>query len=533
MGIAESVPRMREELERFKAKMVELTRGLSSVREGLVNFSDFLELRGMVGRHEAEITSLRQACFDMSATLSCGHAEGSRAPVPVYSGDRSTLSNFLKLFQTWTLSHEVGNALVTDEPIRVVGRERADLDRAHGREKVNQSIAVWTGLVKGIEKDKTLVSMVITAGSPSEAWKILLSLVGESSEAAQDRVKKEFEALSFEIGKESIRDYIARAKSLAMKLEQNSVSTTKKEINRRILNGLPSVFDVEKKMFLMMIDTDPDELGEALARLEDSRTSDGGAGGTHALATSVKPRGGGQGRGGGARRDRGGRGNARGRRDGKGHQHHQQQWASQPPALPQKQQHQPQQQQQPPSGHPGGWGPSCVCFRCGQPGHFYAKCRAIPPAPLNICPPAPYTTPQGDPQANYSAISPGEYASSSGEHGQQMPTPPAPHGPPAPPESSWSFSTDRAVMTQFCPPGESVDLSGIVSSSSAGIILTSEFAAQSQNCRSDVWIGGSGASCHMTNDASKMYCVRPPLPDQREVITSDGTRLRVDYVGKY
>ena len=33
--------------------------------------------------------------------------------------------------------------------------------------------------------------MVITAGSPSEAWKVLLSLVGKSSEAAKDRVKKE------------------------------------------------------------------------------------------------------------------------------------------------------------------------------------------------------------------------------------------------------------------------------------------------------------------------------------------------------
>ncbi|CAM9183121.1 unnamed protein product, partial [Ascophyllum nodosum] len=51
-----------------------------------------------------------------------------------------------------------------------------------------------------------------------------------------------------------------------------------------------------------------------------------------------------------------------------------------------------------------------ICFRCGQPGHFYAGCRAIPPAPLNT-------------------------------HEQQMPTPPAPHGPPASSDSSWSFST--------------------------------------------------------------------------------------------
>ena len=116
-----------------------------------------------------------------------------------------------------------------------------------------------------------------------------------------------------------MRDYIAKAKAFVMKLDQNNVSTTKKEINRRILNGLPSEFYVEKQMFLLMTDTDPDGLGEALTRVEDSRTKNGGAGGAHALTTGAKPRGGGQGRGGGARRDRGGRGNARGRRDDKGY----------------------------------------------------------------------------------------------------------------------------------------------------------------------------------------------------------------------
>ena len=115
--------------------------------------------------------------------------------------------------------------------------------------KVNQSIDVWTGLVKGIEKDQTLLEMLITAGSSSEAWKTLCSLVGKSSEAAQDRIKKEFEELSFEVGKESLRDYIARAKALVMKLEQNKVSTPKKKFNRRILNGLLSDFDVEKICF--------------------------------------------------------------------------------------------------------------------------------------------------------------------------------------------------------------------------------------------------------------------------------------------
>ena len=97
LGSAESVPHMKEELERLRARMVELTRGLSIAKEGLVFFSDFLELRGTVGRLEADTTSLR-ARIEMSPTLSRGPTEGSRAPVPVYSGDRSTLSNFLKLF---------------------------------------------------------------------------------------------------------------------------------------------------------------------------------------------------------------------------------------------------------------------------------------------------------------------------------------------------------------------------------------------------------------------------------------------------
>ena len=65
-------------------------------------------------------------------------------------------------------------------------------------------------------------------------------------------------------------------------------------------------------------------------------------------------------------------------------------------------------------------------------------------------------------------------------------------------------------MSQFCPLGESVDLNGFVSSSSARIVPTSAFAAQSHNSRSDFWIGDSGVFCHMTNEASKMYCVRPP-----------------------
>ncbi|CAM9716206.1 unnamed protein product [Ascophyllum nodosum] len=69
LGIAESVPHMQEELERLRARTSELTRGLSSEREGRVNLSGFPELRGTVGRLQAEMSNL-QARVDISPTLS-------------------------------------------------------------------------------------------------------------------------------------------------------------------------------------------------------------------------------------------------------------------------------------------------------------------------------------------------------------------------------------------------------------------------------------------------------------------------------
>ena len=276
-----------------------------------------------------------------------------------------------------------------------------------------------------------------------------------------------------------------------------------------------------------MADIEPDELGEALARIEDSRTEGGSAGDTHALVIGVRLRGDGQGRGGGDRGGHGGRGDGgRGKLDGRGHQHHQQQWASHTPAQQQQQQPWKQQQQRPSGQHPGEWGPSRVCLRCGQPGHFYAEYRAIPPVPLNKYPPAhSYTASQSNPHANYSTNSPGNYASSSGGYyGQQMPAPPAPDGPPVPSDSCYNSSTDRAGMTQFFPPGEFASWNGILYNISTRRVqasvprpftsnfLPSAFAAQSKDNISDVWTGDSGASCHMANGATKLYCVRPPPP---------------------
>ena len=84
-----------------------------------------------------------------------------------------------------------------------------------------------------------------------------------------------------------------------MKLEQHSVTISKQEISRRILNGLRSDFNVEKKMLSMIADIESNELGGPSAD-RGPKDEDGSTGGTHALAAGVKPRGNGQGRGSGA-----------------------------------------------------------------------------------------------------------------------------------------------------------------------------------------------------------------------------------------
>ena len=88
----------------------------------------------MVGWHETEITGFRRARLDTrSPTLSREPAESSRLPVPLWSGNRSTLPIFFRLFRMWALTHDATNAIiVTSEPIRVVGEDRETLDSAHG-----------------------------------------------------------------------------------------------------------------------------------------------------------------------------------------------------------------------------------------------------------------------------------------------------------------------------------------------------------------------------------------------------------------
>ena len=97
-----------------------------------------------------------------------------------------------------------------------------------------QSLTVWNDLTKAVEKDKSIADIVVRAQATSEAWKILKSMVeDERSDRARELAKKQFEELSMN-DDESMKVYIARAKSPALNVKYHD-----QEVSCQVLNGLP------------------------------------------------------------------------------------------------------------------------------------------------------------------------------------------------------------------------------------------------------------------------------------------------------
>ena len=128
-------------------------------------------------------------------------------------------------------------------------KSRRELEIEYGRQIVAQSLTVWNGLTKAVEKDKSVAEIVVRAKASSEACKMLKSMVeDDSSDRAKEQAKKNFEGLSVDSA-ESMKEYIARAKSLALNVQYHDVEVTDQEISRRVLNGLspPPVCPQEEK----------------------------------------------------------------------------------------------------------------------------------------------------------------------------------------------------------------------------------------------------------------------------------------------
>ena len=336
-GTAQSRKDVLIKLQLLSDEIEEINRRFSTVdRTG--NTLDDLRVR--VNCYENDMADLRRQVERGSTPLPPPNQQAGTFPIPMYSGERSSQSRFLKQFHTWALSSRSENALSHSRLVILTGdKSRRELEMKCGRQIVAQSLTVWNGLTKAVEKDKSLAEIVVRAKAPSETWKILKSMVeDDSSDRAKEQATKNFEGLSMDSA-ENMKEYIARAKSLALNVQYHDVEVTDQEISRRVLNGLPPPYAPEKRNFALKTDFSLAELEGGVVRVEELNRSSDRTDGNHALAAGFKARSGGRSRG------RGGRnGGGRGKRDGKGRPPNQRQSQHQQ-QQPQQQQYQPQHQQ--------------------------------------------------------------------------------------------------------------------------------------------------------------------------------------------
>ena len=302
-----------EKLRRLSYEIEEINRTFDSVdRTG--DTLDDLRLRA--DHYESEMTNLRRQVERGSAPLAPQNQQAGtdRFPFPIYSGELSTMSRFLKLFYTWALLHKSEDALSYSRPvIMTTNKSRSGLEIEDGRRNVEQSPVIWSALTKAIEKDKTIANIVVGPKAPSEAWEILNSMVeDDSSKRARKQAKKNFEGLSMDDA-ESMKEHITHAKSLALNVHYHDIEVNEQEISRRVLDGLPPSYAPKKRNFALKTDFSLAKLEDGLVRVEELNRSSDGTDGSHALAAGFKARSGGRSGG------RGGHnGGGRGKRDGKG-----------------------------------------------------------------------------------------------------------------------------------------------------------------------------------------------------------------------
>ena len=188
--------------------------------------------------------------------------------------------------------HQPEDALNYSRPILMTGKKSpTEHEQECSRRIVIQSsLTVWDALLKAAEKFKATSYIVVGAKTLSEAWKILTSIVDDGDdERAKEQAKKEFEELSMNCI-ESMKEYIARAKSLALNIQYHGIEVTVQETSRRGSNGLPSAYAPQKRNFVLKPDFSLRDLEGGLVRVEELSRSLYGIDGSHALVLVSKPK---------------------------------------------------------------------------------------------------------------------------------------------------------------------------------------------------------------------------------------------------
>ena len=172
-GMAEikdgTIKEVLEKLRLLSDEIEEINRWFDSLdRTG--NILDGFRVR--VDYYANEIADLRRQVERGSAPLPPQNQQAGtdRFPIPMYCGERNSLSRFLKLFYTWALSHKSEDVLSYSRPVIMTSKKfRSEFEREYGRWDMEQSLVVWSAVTKAVEKDKTTADIVVGAKAPSEA----------------------------------------------------------------------------------------------------------------------------------------------------------------------------------------------------------------------------------------------------------------------------------------------------------------------------------------------------------------------------
>ena len=101
------------------------------------------DLRVRINRYENEMADLRRQIERGSTPLPSRNQQAVTFPIIMYSGERSSLSRFLKQFYTWALSSRSEDALSHSRPVILTGdKSRRELEIEYGRQIVAQSLTV-------------------------------------------------------------------------------------------------------------------------------------------------------------------------------------------------------------------------------------------------------------------------------------------------------------------------------------------------------------------------------------------------------
>ncbi|CAN0405900.1 unnamed protein product, partial [Scytosiphon promiscuus] len=99
-----------------------------------------------------------------------------------------------------------------------------ELEQLHSKVNITKAQTAWQGLLN--EANYTpLLDAILAAGSPSEAWTVILAWYSPNDEAATYRTLRAFEVLVMG-EQESPNEYFSRAYLIVMKMREMGVQKT-------------------------------------------------------------------------------------------------------------------------------------------------------------------------------------------------------------------------------------------------------------------------------------------------------------------